>query len=94
MEIKGDPVSVSLTAYSTDNVTWVAFDEKQPLTIQGGQTYYLKFTSEDGTAVPDVTLKENKAFLEIVYVKYDRISYFIDMDLKENTVVLWLNDND
>ena len=94
LEIKGDPVSVSLTAYSTDNVTWVAFDEKQPLTIQGGQTYYLKFTSEDGTAVPDVTLKENKAFLEIVYVKYDRISYFIDMDLKENTVVLWLNDND
>ena len=64
------------------------------MTIEGGQTYYLKFKSRDGKAVADVTLKENTAFLEIVYVKYDGISYFIDMDLKDNTVKLWLNDND
>lgn len=94
LKIKGDHVSVDLTAYSTDNATWVTFDEKQPLTIEGGQTYYLKFKSRDGKAVADVTLKENTAFLEIVYVKYDGISYFIDMDLKDNTVKLWLNDND
>ena len=87
-------MDLKLTAYSADNTNWVACDKTQPLKMQGGQTYYLRFQGENGKTVPDVTIGNNKAVVNMYNVKYDGRTYYMYADLAGKTVTVLLDDND
>lgn len=89
-----EDMDLKLTAYSTDNTNWVACDKTQPLKMQGGQTYYLRFQGENGKTVPDVTIGNNKAVVNMYNVKYDGRTYYMYADLAGKTVTVLLDDND